>query len=344
MPRSYELPPHVLPTPRGSVSEAVIAALSTDPSDRVLLPTVSGTDPLGEDAQSALYTCYELHYQGFSTVDDAWEWQPDLIRMRTQLERLFLGALRDLVPSGDDALGEMDSMSETPETGTGPSWHLRDHGTWPQMQEYFAHRSLYHLKEGDPQAWVIPRLTGQAKAAFTAVEFDEYGGGRGDRMHSEMFAALLSAAGLNPAYLAYLDEVPAETMATVNLMSLFGLHRALRGAAVGHFAAAEITSSPGCHRLVEALHRLRAPEPCVRFYEEHVEADAVHELVLRTDVVEDLLDREPALAADVVFGMRAFDYVEELFADRLMDAWSAGRSSMVTGGSIVSSESGYPRM
>ena len=43
------------------------------------------------------------------------------------------------------------------------------------MREYFVHRSLYHLKEGDPHAWAIPRLTGQAKASFVAVEFDEYG-------------------------------------------------------------------------------------------------------------------------------------------------------------------------
>ncbi len=322
----------------------MIVALSTDPSDRVLLPTRSTGEPLGEDVQLALYTCYELHYQGFPAVDDAWEWQPDLLRMRAQLERLFLDALRDLVPPGDDALGEMDAMSAEPETGTGPSWHLREHGTWPQMQEYFAHRSLYHLKEGDPQAWAIPRLTGQAKAAFTAVEFDEYGGGRGDRMHSAMFAELLSAAGLNPAYLAYLDHVPAESMTPVNLMSLFGLHRALRGAAVGQFAAAEITSSPGCRRLVEALHRLHAPAQCLRFYEEHVEADAVHEQVLRTDVVEDLVTREPALAADVVFGMRAFDYVEGLLADRLLEAWTTGRSSMLGSGSIVSSASGYSTM
>ena len=32
------------------------------------------------------------------------------------------------------------------------------------MREYFVHRSLYHLKEGDPHAFAIPRLTGRAKA------------------------------------------------------------------------------------------------------------------------------------------------------------------------------------
>jgi hypothetical protein len=138
----------------------------------------------------------------------------------------------------------------------------------------------------------------------------------------------MTAAGLDPSYLHYLDHVPAESLAAVNLMSLFGLHRELRGAAVGHFAATEITSSPGSRRLVDALHRMHAPEPCVHFYREHVEADAVHEQVVRSDVVGDLVEREPRLEADVVFGIRAFDVVESRFADHVVACWAAGESSL----------------
>ena len=90
-------------------------------------------------------------------------------------------------------------------------------------------------------------------------------------------ADLMDAAGLDSTYLAYVDTVSADALASVNLMSLFGLHRELRGAAIGHFASTEITSSPGSRRLVQALERMGAPEPCVGFYREHVEADAVHE-------------------------------------------------------------------
>jgi hypothetical protein len=125
------------------------------------------------------------------------------------------------------------------------------------------HRSIYHLKEADPHAGAIPRLAGQAKASLVAVEFDEFGGGHADRMHAQLFADLMDAAGLHPGYLHYLDSVPAPAIAIVNLMSLFGLHRALRGALIGHFAAAEITTAPSAYRMSQALHRL--------------EADAVHE-------------------------------------------------------------------
>ncbi|GFM16522.1 uncharacterized protein PO1_contig-007-129 [Mycobacterium sp. PO1] len=293
--------------------------------------SLADADPAGLDVQLALYLCYELHYRGFAGVDAGWEWNPGLLYLRGRLEDVFLDDIRravgDLEP-GVGALTELDELCIEPVDGSGLSYFLRDEGSWEQMREYFAHRSLYHLKEGDPHAWAIPRLSGQAKASFVAVEFDEFGAGRGARLHQQLFADLLDAADLDSAYLGYLDDVPAATLAVVNLMSLFGLHRRLRGAAVGHFAATEVTSPPGSRRMVQALERLDAPEPCRAFYAEHVEADAVHEQVVRTDVVGDLVAREPELDADVVFGIRAFDVVETRLADHLMECWQTGTPSL----------------
>jgi len=323
-----------LPRAIGPLSSAVIdtlhrgrAALHARPIDVPLCEA----DPYGLDLQLALAVCYELHYRGFAGVDPRWEWNPALLHVRGRLENAFLSAVRRDV--GDIALDEtaadaMDALSVEPVDGTGPSYYLRDAGTWEQMREYFVHRSLYHLKEADPHAFAIPRLIGQAKASFVAVEFDEYGGGRGARVHQQMFADLMDAAGLDPTYLGYLDNVSADALASVNLMSLFGLHRELRGAAVGHFASTEITSSPGARRLVEALQRMGAPELCVDFYREHIEADAVHEQVVRTDVVGDLVAREPHLERDVVFGIKARDVVEDRLAAHVMACWQAGRSSL----------------
>ncbi len=293
--------------------------------------SVRDSDPYGLDLQLALYLCYELHYRGFAGVDPTWEWNPGLLHLRGQLERAFLaGVRRDVGPiePSRTAAAEMDALSIESADGTGPSYWLHDSGTWEQMREYFVHRSLYHLKEGDPHAWAIPRLIGQAKASFVAVEYDEYGAGRGPQVHQQLFADLLTAAGLDATYLAYLDAVPAESLAVVNLMSLFGLHRELRGAAIGHFASTEITSSPGSRRLVEALQRLSAPDECVAFYREHVEADAVHEQVVRVDVVGDLVAREPQLDSDVVFGIRAHAVVEDRLADAIMASWKAGQTSL----------------
>lgn len=88
-------------------------------------------------------------------------------------------------------------------------------------------------------AWVFPRLHGRAKAAMAAVEFDEFGAGRADEIHAKLFAALMEDLRLDTRYGHAVDAAPAEALATVNLMSLFGLHRALRAALVGHFATVE---------------------------------------------------------------------------------------------------------
>jgi hypothetical protein len=327
-----------LPDPRGPLSDAVVSLLSERAPRNHLArieASLGDSDPYGIDLQLALYACYELHYRGFAGVDPHWEWNAGLLHLRGQMEQSFLAAVRaDIGEIGPDetAAAEMDRLAIEPVEGhpdaSGPSYYLRDKGTWEQMQEYFVHRSLYHLKEGDPHAFAIPRLTGQAKASFVAVEFDEFGGGRGPQLHQQLFADLMVAAGLDATYLGYINDVPAEALTAVNLMSLFGLHRALRGAAVGHFASTEITSSPGSKRLVDALERMGAPETCAAFYREHVEADAVHEQVVRTDVVGDLVAREPQLEADVVFGIRAHLLVEDRLADHVMRAWTAGETSL----------------
>jgi Iron-containing redox enzyme len=323
-----------LPAAHGPLSMAVRRCL-TEPAPHEQLTrigtSVHDSDPYGLDLQLALYMCYELHYRGFAGVDPGWEWNPGLLHLRAQLERVFLaGVRRDVGPIDPDrtAQAEMDDLSIEASDGTGPSYWLRDNGTWDQMREYFVHRSLYHLKEGDPHAFAIPRLTGQAKASFVAIEFDEYGAGHGAKLHQQLFADLLTAAGLDATYLAYLDAVPAEALALVNLMSLFGLHRELRGAAIGHFASTEITSPPGSRRLVDALRRFAAPPECVTFYSEHVEADAVHEQVVRHDVVGSLVAAEPHLASDVVFGIRAHAAVEDRLAEVIMTAWKADETSL----------------
>ncbi len=320
----------MLPGAAGPLSSAILEMLAGQQPAVVNFP-VADTDPYGLDLHLALYVCYELAYRGFAGVDPEWEWDPQLLRLRALLERQFIAAVRtevgDIGPD-DTAAAEMDALSVEPADGDGPSYYLRDDGTWEQMREYFVHRSLYHLKEADPHAFAIPRLTGQAKASFVAVEFDEYGAGRGEHLHQQLFADLMAAACLDNSYLAYLGDVPAETLAVVNLMSYFGLHRSMRGAAIGHFAATEMTSSPGSRRLADALERMGAPQPCIAFYCEHVEADAVHEQVVRTDVVGNLVARDPALEVDVVFGMRALDVVENRFADHVMARWKAGRSSL----------------
>ncbi|CAL9661564.1 hypothetical protein SUDANB176_07023 [Streptomyces sp. enrichment culture] len=318
-----------LPAPRGPLSAAVEEYLRG--GGHLPAPGQVAAAPVyGDDLQLALYLCYELHYRGFAGVAPDLEWDPDLLRTRAALEDRFLAALRADAPRHDGVDDALAGILVEPVDGTGVSHFLRDEGELWHVREYAAQRSLYHLKEADPHAWVLPRLRGRAKAAMAAVEFDEYGGGRPDRVHARLFADLMADLGLDPTYGRYLDAACAELLVTVNLMSLFGLRRSLRGALVGHFAAVEITSSPGSRRLAEAMRRTGAGPAAEHFYDEHVEADAVHEQVVRHDVIGGLLEDEPHLAPDVAFGVGATVFAEDRLGDRLLSDWHAGRSSLRT--------------
>ncbi|MFE5111994.1 iron-containing redox enzyme family protein [Streptomyces sp. NPDC056663] len=319
-----------LPEARGEVSTALIEALGREPGRRVLPDTslVGSVDPYGDDLQLALYLCYELHYRGFDGVDGAWEWDPELLRVRAALERGFLVALRADVPVAEDVGSALDEAVHEPVDVEGVSYFLRDEGELWHLREYAAQRSLYHLKEADPHVWVIPRLTGRAKAGMVAVEYDEFGAGRAERIHSKLFADLMADLHLDTSYGRYLDAASGQMLATVNLMSLFGLHRSYRGALVGHFASVEITSSPGSRRLAQALKRAGAGPAAVHFYTEHVEADAVHEQLMRHEVVAGLLQAEPGLAPDVAFGIAATGWLEDRFGEQLLGAWQDGGSSL----------------
>lgn len=325
--RTCDVHSAALPRPRGPISDEVISRLRSPADIGPWSIHVTG-EPYGEDVQLALTVLYEMHYRGFDGVDAEWEWMPGPLGVRAQLEQLFLQALHHDVPECDDPNAVLDALCHEPHDAWGLSHQLSAYGTWEQVREFFVHRSIYHLKEADPNAWAIPRLTGRSKAALVAVEFDEYGGGRAERVHSRLFADLLVAADLSDDYLGYLECVPAETLATVNFMSLCGLHRVRTPMLIGMFAATEVTSTPSSRRMVSALERHEAPPACITFYSEHVEADAVHELVLRFDVVGDLLAKDPGCAADISFGANATEFLEGRLAQHLLTAWREGRSSL----------------
>ncbi len=319
-----------LPESRGEISAGLIGVLRDSPQHAGRLPVaaVRDADPYGDDLQLALYLCYEQHYRGIEGVSESWEWDPRLLELRQSLEAQFLGALRKDVPSHADVDSALAELLAEPVNGTGLPYFLRDEGELWHLREYAAQRSLYHLKEADPEAWAIPRLTGRAKAGLVAVEYDEYGAGRAECIHATLFAELMADLGLVNEYGCYLDSAVAEMLAAVNLMSLFGLHRKLRGALAGHYATVEVTSSPASRRMAQAMERAGAGPAAVRFYTEHVEADAVHEQLARREVIGGLLAEEPGLEPDVVFGIDSTVWVEDRFGDRLLAAWRAGRSSL----------------
>jgi hypothetical protein len=317
-----------LPGQRGDATEQLLEALQQP------LHAVSIPDPVDdEDLHLALYLCYELHYRGLPGVDERWEWEPSLLAARRELEDRFEAELFRRLgrPSGGAAPEEMDlALRAIADSDDAPSLSrfVERTATLDQVLEFLVHRSAYQLKEADPHSFAIPRLSGPAKAALVEIQADEYGGGRADRMHAELFARSMDEVGLDRTYGAYLDRIPGVTLATVNLMSLLALHRRRRGAIVGHLALFEMTSSIPNRRYGNGLRRLGLGSRATAFFDEHVEADAVHEAIAAVDLAGGLVRSEPGLAADVLWGARALVLVEGDWARHVMDAFEAGRTSL----------------
>ncbi|MFG2075277.1 iron-containing redox enzyme family protein [Nonomuraea maritima] len=324
-----------LPPARGPITEALFGTLEGPPGATPLDAAVAalGADFDNEDTQLALFACYELHYQGFDDVDDRWEWDPELLTLRASLERRFERYLAAVVPHTEGVEPSLvrAALVALTEADEGPplSLFLQREADLDHFREFVTHRSIYHLKEADPHTWAIPRLSGAPKAALVEIQSDEYGGGRRERMHSELFRTTMRGLGLDDSYGAYLHRVPGVTLAVSNVMSLFGLHRRWRGALLGHLAALEMTSSLPNHRYATGLRRLGIEPAVVRFYDEHVQADAAHEQIAANDMCGQFAAAFPECTGDILYGAACALELERRWAEHVLGHWRRGTDSLL---------------
>lgn len=312
-----------MPKPRGGLSEWVVNRLASTGEGSL------GPAPVADswaDEVISLWTLHELSYRGFEDASDHAEWDPEVLVVRHSLELVLEERLRSRWehPGTDpDAADVPASLEALVDADDGPSLadHVRRQADLEQVLELLRQRSIYHLKESDPSAWVVPRLPVRAKAALMALQYDEYGDGDPNRLHAHLFARGLEDVGLRSEYGAYVDDALPETLEMNNAASMFGLHRRLRGAAMGHLAAFEMTSSLPSRKIVQGLGRLGLDGPMAAYYDEHVEADAIHEHLATRDICGTLAQDEPDQAAQILFGAFACLDLEGRFARAMFSAW-----------------------
>ena len=336
----------LVPAPRGELTYALLNALHAGPQataehygkldDAASLTLAGSTDVLrNDDLQLALFLLYELHYSGLDGIDPDLEWQPELIRVRRRLEAVFEAALHQAVPVPAAPAPVAEHVAETlfklaaDDDGPSVSRFVARHATEEQLREFLVLRSVYQLREADPHSWAIPRLAvGRAKAALVEIQADEYGGGRPERMHSVLFARTMAGLGLDTEYGCYLDRIPALVLASSNAMSLFGLNRRLRGCIAGHLAAFEMTSSIPNSFYARGFKRAGYGPEVTFYFDEHVEADAVHEQIAARDLAGGLAEAEPELLEDILFGAATVLTLDALQGGEQLAAWKEGRSAL----------------
>ncbi len=330
------------PLPRGPLSALVLSWLKRQAGPDVeqahrLLQQASSDVICDEDRQLTLWVLYELHYTGFDDIDAEWEWSPECLAVRRLLEAELEHHLRastlDTVRAVcaraggvAERLFALVAEDDSPSLGR----YIQRQANRDEALEFLIHRSIYNLKEADAHTWAVPRLTGAAKVALVELQYDEYGTGNPDRLHSQLFADTLRACGLDNRVGAYIDEVPAATLSLNNGLTMFGLHRRLTAAAMGHLAAFEASSSQPSRQVARGLRRLGFPEPAAVYFDEHVEADAVHEQVATRNICEVLVTQDPRRLENVFFGAAAGIYLDARVARYVLDAWADGRSALLS--------------
>lgn len=330
--------PSPLPAERGPLTRWLFRRLTGRPT-LAEAPAGHGDVLVDDDLHLALHTIHDLTYRSVPGITEARERDPLVVALGRRLEDEYLDGLRaDVARAGGD-----DAAHRAREVGPGPvvddllarfdgpslSGHMADDGTGEQFQELMVHRSGYQLKEADPHTMGLARLEpGPRKAAYVEIQFDEYGGGRPGASHAELFAAAMDAAGLPSAYGSHVDVLPGPTLATGNLLTLFASRRGLLDALVGHLALFEMTSVGPMGRYAQAASRLGFPPAVRAFYDVHVVADHHHGELARRVLLGDDPGADGLDPAGIVFGAHALLRVEDRFARSLLDAWSAGRSSL----------------
>ncbi|MDY6807926.1 MAG: iron-containing redox enzyme family protein [Actinomycetota bacterium] len=308
-----------MPAPCGALGSAVAELLGSAPTEvqavlgdgeRAIAALPHGA-PLLEhlDAQRTWFLLAELDGRGVCGVDDGWNEHPAVATVRWYLGHALEAAIRDRIgPVEPCTAAQLPGRvrRELAEVESPPlSARLQATGTVEQYRDLLRHRSIYHLREADPHTTAIPRLTGRTKAALVEIQNDEYGGGRAEWMHSTLFARALSALDLSTDYAAYVGELPSITLAWSNALTLFASRRGLRAAIVGHLLALECTSSIPNKRYAQGLRRLGSGSDATAFFDEHVEADVVHEQIALYDMAVPLLEDQPELSVDLLTGFRA---------------------------------------
>ncbi len=320
----------LIPWPRGPLSAAVIDALARAPGTLGAMPAIEVNDALtDDDLHLALYLCYEVHYRELTAND--WEWDTDLLNFRARLEEAFAARLTQEVSlhhlrNPFDVTTALDHLLVAASPSAMAN-HFLSHGTLDQMRELCVHQSASQLREGDPRAFAISRLSGVAKAALIEVQFDDAARIAGGTRAS-MFATTMEALGLDPSYGSYIEMLPGVTLAGVNLVSMFALHRKWLGALIGHVAIHEVAAVEPMRHYDLALERFGVDATARRFYGGHSENDPHDISGARSRMVSGLLGTEPEMGAQILFGAAAMLLLEEHFTHHVLGAWEGGRSSL----------------
>lgn len=111
-------------------------------------------------------------------------------------------------------------------------------------------------------------------------------------------------------------------------------HWRLLGALIGHLAAIEMTSCLPNRRDGQGLRRLGL-DAGAAYFDEHVEADAVHEQIAVHDLCVPFASEHPERIDALLYGANSCLALDGLVSELVLEQWSRGGSALCGGGQVV---------
>ena len=291
-----------------------------------------------EDAQLALWVLLELHRGGFDGVHDAWEWHPELSRIRMvlgdRLEEVVLAevaeAIDDQVPAmvRDPAAAFVAVVAEA--HGAPLERHVRDEATLEEWRELLVLTSVRRLTEADTYAWVLPRVHGAARTAISEIHYGEHGAGDPSRQHAALLTRAMAASGVDATYAVHLDRLPAAALAVDSFAMICGMQRRLLGASLGHLAMREATGMAPHRMYAAAARRLGLGGDVTDYFDARVATAAVHDQIAVHSVCAPFVGGDRGRAAQVLLGAVGGAWLDDQLADLVLASWMEDRSALLT--------------
>jgi hypothetical protein len=336
-----------LPQPRGLLSATVTATLAAPPGPVHLAPAVEDAltsldDAAGfvhdDDAHLALWVLLELHRGGFHDVHDAWEWHPELSRIRMvlggRLEEVVLAEVAEAIDEQvlamvrDPAAAFLAVVTEA--HGAPLERHVRDEATLDEWRELLVLTSVRRLTEADTYAWVLPRVHGPARTALSEIHYGEHGTGDPTRQHAALLTRAMAASGVDATYAVHLDRLPAAALAVDSFAMVCGMQRRLLGASLGHLAMREATSMDPHRMYAAAARRLGLGDEVTDYFHARVAKAAVHDRIAVHSVCAPFVGGDRGRAAQVLLGAVGGAWLDDQLADLVLASWMEGRSALLT--------------
>lgn len=238
--------------------------------------------------------------------------------------------------SGQAAADRIMALALGPHPHDKQEWgrFVRDLASLEQLKEVVAQRSLFFLREPDPWIYAIPTLQGAAKAGLIDLLLDEYGWGKLERMHSNVYAAVMAALEL-PSETDHFETASSwQYIATLNHQWMCALTPEHSRRLLGTIYLTEATSPDAMTNYLAGWKRLGITDARVtEFYDLHVSADENHREVALEEVVMPVCNAEATALHEVALGIFDARTLEADFADHLVDSFTSGRTSLNARGS-----------